>query len=86
MLFAWDARKCHNNLFQQTLHISLKDSVKVMIRQTQEHPTLLPSSSAQRVNREDFGKMRKNLAKIDKTEMSKLALLQQTNITHTMTY
>jgi len=39
-----------------------------------------------RVNREDIQKMRKNLAKIDKTEMSKLALLQQTNITHTMTY
>ena len=54
--------------------MSLKDSLKVIIRQTQEHPTLLPSSSAQRVNREDIGKMRKNLAKIDKTEMSKLAL------------
>ena len=53
--------------------MGLKDSLKVNTANT-GHPTLLPSSSAQRVNREEIGKMRNHLAKISKTEMYKLTL------------
>ena len=63
------------------LLISEKRVFSHFVRQTREHPTLLPSSSAQRLNKEEIGKMRKHLVKINEIEMSKLALLQQTNIT-----